>query len=312
MAPLDPILAALLSAPPDPNAIPISAQPIEKLRAEPRAALAGIDQPGPAMRRVEEEMVPVQGGSIRARVYWPNSAPAPLAPALVYFHGGGWVQCDLDTHDSLVRKLADQAGVVVASIDYRMAPEHKFPVPFEDALAATRWLADNALRLGIDPDRLAVGGDSAGGNLAAAVTQAIRDEGGPPLRFQLLLYPVTDLASDHESRRLFGQGYWLDNMPFYTDAYLRRPDERLDPRASPLRAGNLAGLPAALVVTAEYDPLRDEGRAYADALRAAGVPVAYVCAPSMIHGYLSLHPILPAGAAGLTDCAAALREGLAG
>jgi acetyl esterase len=310
MAPLDPILAALLSVPPDPNAIPISAQPIETVRADTRDGLATIDKPGPAMRRVEEEMVPVQGGSIRARIYWPHSAPSAAAPGLVYFHGGGWVQCDLDTHDSLLRALADQSGVVVASIDYRMAPEHKFPVPFDDALAATRWVAANAQRLGIDPARLAVGGDSAGGNLAAAVTQALRDAGGPALRFQLLLYPVTDLASEHESRRLYGHGYWLDNMPFYTDAYIRRSDDRLDPRASPLRARSLAGLPAALVVTAEYDPLRDEGRAYADALGAAGVPVEYVCAPSMIHGFLSLHPILPAGARGVADCAARLRRGL--
>lgn len=308
-APLDPFLADLLAAPADPNAPPLSAQPIDQVRAATRAEILSIDKPGPEMRDVREEVVPVEGGTIRVRLYWPTTARKAGAGAMIYFHGGGWVQCDLDTHDSVCRKLAHHGGVVVASVDYRLAPEHKFPVPFEDAVAATRWFAEHATRLGADSRRLAIGGDSAGGNLAAAVSHAVRDLG---LRYQLLLYPVTDLASEHESRRLFGMGYWLDNMPFYTDAYIRRPEDRLDPRASPLRAADLTGLPPARVITAGYDPLRDEGGAYAERLRASGVPVEYFCAESMVHGFLSLHAILPAGEAGLADCGAAIRRALAG
>ncbi len=306
--PLDPVLANLLSAPSDPSASPIAAVPIDQLRAATKADILAIDKPGPQMHRVHDETISVSGASVAVRLYRPSNAPPVDAPGLVYFHGGGWVQCDLDTHDSLCRLLAHHGETVVASVDYRLAPEHPFPTPFEDALAATRWFVANARRLGVSPRRIAVGGDSAGGNLAAAVAQHARELS---LRFQLLLYPVTDLASTHESRRLFAKGYWLDNMPFYTAAYAPRLEDRLDPRASPLRATDLAGLPRTRVVTAGYDPLRDEGRAYADRLIAAGVPTEYDCAESMIHGFLSLHALVAEAAAGLAESGAALRRGLA-
>lgn len=306
-APLDPFLANLLATPPDPAAPPISALPIAQVRATTKAELLGIDTPGPEMG-VHDERIPVPGASVAVRIYRPTDAPPTEAAALVYFHGGGWVQCDLDTHDSVCRLLAHHSGVVVASVGYRLAPEHPFPTPFDDAVAATRWFVANAPRLGVSKRRIAVGGDSAGGNLAAAVTQATRDLA---LRFQLLLYPVVDLTSEHESRRLFGKGFWLDNMAFYTAAYAPRPEDRRDPRASPLWAADLSGLPPARIVTAGYDPLRDEGRAYADRLTAAGVAVDYTCAESMIHGFLSLHALLPAGVSGLVDSGAALRRALA-
>jgi len=221
------------------------------------------------------------------RAYVPPSDDA--LPVLVYFHGGGWVRGDLDTHDGLCRLLADVAACVVVSVDYRRAPEHPFPTPVSDAYAATEWAAEYAAVVGGDPDRIAVGGDSAGGNLAAAVTLLARERGGPDIAHQVLLYPVTDYDLDTESYHENAEGYLLSraSMRWYWDRYLDDELDGANPFASPLRAPDLSALPSATVVTAGYDPLRDEGAAYADRLREAGVAVTYANYPGMVHVFAS-------------------------
>lgn len=225
------------------------------------------------------------GGPIPLRLYTPR-APGPR-PGLIWFHGGGWVTGSLDSHDGLCRQLALDTGAVVVAVDYRLAPEHRFPAAVEDALAATRWVADRAARLGIDAGRLAVGGDSAGGNLAAVVSAIARD-GGPPLCWQLLVYPITDCDLDTPSYRENAVGYLLTRagMAWFWDHYLPDPASRAHPHASPLRAPDLSNLPPAYVITAEYDPLRDEGESYARRLRDAGVPTRLDRFEGMVHGFL--------------------------
>lgn len=210
-------------------------------------------------------------------------------PVLVYFHGGGWVRGDLDTHDGLCRLLAEAADCVVCSVDYRRAPEHPFPTPVHDAYAATEWAAEHASVVGGDPDRIAVGGDSAGGNLAAAVTLVARERDGPAIDHQVLLYPVTDYAFDTDSYEENAAGYLLSraSMRWYWARYLDDEMDGANPYASPLRAPDLSALPSATVVTAGYDPLRDEGAAYADRLREAGVSVTHAEYPGMVHVFAS-------------------------
>jgi acetyl esterase len=252
-------------------------------------------------------------GPIPVRVYRPAgvAAAAPL-PGLVYFHGGGWVIGDLDTHDVLCRQLTAEAGVSVVSVDYRLAPEHKFPGAVDDAWAATRWVVARAGELGIDAGRLAVGGDSAGGNLAAVVAMLAREHGQPSIKFQVLLYPVTDLADESKSYQDFADGYLLtrDGMRWFSAHYLKSRDEAGDWRASPLRVRSLDRLPPALIVTAGFDPLRDEGEAYARRLRDAGVRVDYVCYGGMIHGFVPMGRLLETGNRAVAHIAASLRDAL--
>lgn len=250
-------------------------------------------------------------GSIPARVYTP-AGPRPL-PVLVYFHGGGYVVGDLDVSDLRCRILSEWAMCLVVSVDYRMAPEHPFPAAVEDGYAATRWVAQNAARLGGDPGRLAVGGDSAGGNLAAVVALMARDRGGPSLAFQYLVYPVTDWSGEQASYKQNGFGYGLnaDTMAWYTEQYLPNPADRTNPLAAPLRAINLTGLPPAMVITAEYDPLRDEGEAYAARLKQAGVPVELKRYDGMIHGFLSNAGDFDGGKQATIDSIHALRAAFA-
>ena len=220
---------------------------------------------------------------------------AQTLPALVYFHGGGHVIGNLDTHDAVARNLCNGAGCIVVSVDYRLAPEHKFPAAAEDASAAVGWCAAHGAEIGIDPRRMAVGGDSAGGNLAAVAALMARDAGGPAIRLQVLVYPVTDYACDTESYRTYSDGYgMLDarSMRWFRDHYLRGDADRLDWRAAPLRAGDLTGLPPALVLTAQCDVLHDEGEAYARRLRAAGVEVEYRKARGLIHGFFTMAPMI--------------------
>ena len=245
--------------------------------------------------RVEDRTVPGPAGDIPVRVYLPVE-DGETRPGIVYFHGGGFVICDLDSHDGACRRLANEVNAVVVSVDYRLAPEHRWPAAAEDAFAATQWAAAHAAELGIDADRLAVAGDSAGGNLTAVVAQMARDRGGPALAFQLMVYPVIDLSatrSEHASQPENARGYFLtlDQMEWYRDQYLGDADGEA-PYASPIKAGSLAGLPAACVVTAEMDPLRDEGEAYGRALRAAGVPVELHRAPGMFHGFFNMDAVL--------------------
>ncbi len=252
-------------------------------------------------------------GPIPLRIYRPAGVPAstPLA-GLVYFHGGGWVIGDLETHDVLCRQLTAESGASVVSVDYHLAPEHKFPAAADDAWAATRWVVANAARLGVDAARLAVGGDSAGGNLAAVVTLLAREQQAPAIGLQVLLYPVTDLAAEARSYRDFAEGYLLtrDGMRWFIAHYLGARDEAADWRASPIRARSLAGLPPALIVTAGFDPLRDEGEAYAGRLRDAGVRVDYVCYGGMIHGFVPMGRLIDTASRAVSLIAASLRQTL--
>ena len=251
-------------------------------------------------------------GAIALRLYRPDGLASP-APVLVYYHGGGWVIGDLDTHDSLCRDLADAGRCVVVAVDYRMGPEHRFPAAVDDVLAATRWLQAQSAALQLDPARFAVGGDSAGGNLAAVVALAWRDAGqAPPLRLQLLIYPTTDMRAGAPSHTHNGQGYLLtsDTIAYFRSHYLDE-HQLADWRASPLLHADLAGLAPALVLTAGFDPLRDEGRQYADALSAAGTPAQYVCFERQIHGFVTMGRVIDEANTAVGLCGVALRRALA-
>ena len=253
------------------------------------------------------------GGPIPLRVYRPAGVAASVAlPGLLYFHGGGWVIGDLDTHDVLCRQLTAEAGVTVVNVDYRLAPEHKFPAAADDAWAATRWTVAHASEFGVDAGRLAVGGDSAGGNLAAVVALQARDAGAPIIKLQVLVYPVTDVAAESRSYQDFSEGYMLtrESMRWFTAHYLAAAGQANDWRVSPLRASSHAGLPPALVVTAGFDPLRDEGAAYAAKLQQAGVLVDYVCYGGMIHGFAGMGKLIETGNRAVSHIAATLRQTL--
>jgi acetyl esterase len=256
---------------------------------------------------VSNREIPGPAGAIPVRVYKPN-ATGPL-PILVYFHGGGWVAGNLDTADAICRGLANAAECLVISVEYRLAPEHKFPAALDDCYVAVQWIAANAAQFGGDSSRLAVGGDSVGGNLAAVVTQVARDRGGPPLLFQLLVYPVTDFSFDTVSYRENAEGYMLtrDVMIWFWNHYLPAQSDGDSPQASPLRSRDLRGLPPALVITAGFDPLRDEGEAYASRLRDAGVAVVVRRYDTMIHGFFGLPSIFEQGKAAIAEAGKSLR-----
>ncbi|MGH7391647.1 MAG: alpha/beta hydrolase [Candidatus Rokuibacteriota bacterium] len=250
-------------------------------------------------------------GPIPLRVYRPAGIPASTAlPALVFLHGGGWVIGDMETHDVLCRQLTAEAGVSVVSVDYRLAPEHRFPAAVDDAWAATRWVVARAAALGVDATRVAVGGDSAGGTLATVVALLARDQGVPPISLQVLIYPVTDLAAESPSYGDFADGYLLtrEGMRWFKAHYLSGDGEAADWRASPLRARSLAGVPPALIVTAGFDPLRDEGEAYAARLRDAGVRADYVCYGGMIHGFVPMGRLIDTGNRAVSHIAGSLRQ----
>lgn len=259
------------------------------------------------VRSVADRSIPGPAGDIPVRVYTPaGSAPLPL---LVYFHGGGWVLGGIETHDGTCRELANGAGCVVVSVDYRLAPEHKFPAAPEDCYAATQWAAAHAAELGADARRLAVGGDSAGGNLAAVVSQMARDRGGPALVFQLLVYPVTVAGFDTPSYRDNAEGYLLTtaDMHWFWDHYLTGPADAANPYASPLRAARLDALPPALVITAEFDPLRDEGERYAHRLEEAGVSARLSRYDGVIHGFFGMTHVMDKARAAVEEACSHLR-----
>jgi len=265
----------------------------------------------PEMAAVRELGASGPHGAIPLRLYRPlGSAATEALPVLVYFHGGGWVIGDLDTHDTLCRELAQGSGACVIAVDYRMGPEHRFPAAVDDALAATRWVHRNASELGIDPARIAIGGDSAGGNLAAVVAIAARDDGTLPIVFQLLVYPATDQHYVTASHTANGQGYMLttDTMVYFRGHYIAEPAQYDDWRASPLRRPDLGGLPPAFVLTAGYDPLRDEGLAYAQRLTEAGNRCAQVCFERQIHGFLTMGRVIDEANVAVALCAAVLRR----
>jgi acetyl esterase len=259
---------------------------------------------------VRELSAPGPQGPIALRLYRPDGAPATAAPALVYFHGGGWVIGDLDTHDVLCRELAHQSGRVVLAVDYRLGPEHRFPGAVDDCVAAARWVLAQATALGLDPRRIAVGGDSAGGNLSAVVCLALREAGAAPaLQGQLLIYPATDMRAVAPSHTHNGQGYLLtrDTIAYFRALYIEQSAQWADWRASPLLHPDLSQLPPALVLTAGFDPLRDEGRQYADALSGAGTPCQCVCFERQIHGFITMTRVLDEARSAVALCAQWLR-----
>ena len=278
-------------------------------------------QPAPqAVAEVLELSADGPHGSIALRLYRPMVAPATTTgsssalPVLVYYHGGGWVIGDLDTHDTLCRELANASGCAVVAVDYRMGPEHRFPAAIDDAIAAARWVHREAGALGLDATRLAVGGDSAGGNLAAVVALAARDAGDLPIAFQLLIYPATDMRRNAPSHTANGEGYLLtkDTLAYFHDLYVTEAADDLDWRASPLLHTDLSGLPPALVLTAGFDPLRDEGMAYAARLTAAGNRASYVCFERQIHGFITMGKVLDEANTAVALCAIEMRRALRG
>ena len=277
-----------------------------------RRALA---QPAPqAVASVVELQADGPHGPIPLRLYKPLPAAPGALPVLVYFHGGGWTIGDLDTHDTLCRELANGAGCAVLAVDYRMGPEHRFPAAVDDCIAATRWAHAQAGALGLDATRIAVGGDSAGGNLAAAVAIAARDAGDLPLAYQLLIYPATDMRATAPSHTSNGQGYLLtaDTIRYFHDHYIDDRAHDLDWRASPLLHPDLSKLPPALVLTAGFDPLRDEGAAYAKALTDAGNRASYLCFERQIHGFITMGRVLDEANTAVALCAAEMRRAFAG
>jgi acetyl esterase len=250
----------------------------------------------PELESVKPLWIPAPHGSIAARIYLPRTLRKTdgLAPGLVFFHGGGWVIGDLDSHDVVCRKLADEGQLIVISVDYRLAPEHKFPAAVDDAIAATKWIAGNAGQLGIDANRLIVGGDSAGGNLAAVVAIAAREANGPAIAGQLLIYPAIDFAMTHASHSEPETSILLTHsvIRWFRDQYLNAEADAGDWRASPVRAKTLAGLPPAYVLTVGADPLRDEGDDYAGRLRQAGVAVTHRSFPGQFHGFFTMGKLL--------------------
>ncbi len=295
------------------NAPPASS-PQEQVAAQRQAyratiPLAGAPEP---VRRIEERTLPGPGGAIPARIYRPLEESG--LPVLVYFHGGGFVAGDLDTHDAPLRAVANRSGCVIVSVAYGLAPERPFPAAPEDCCAATQWVAEHAAEIGADAARLAVGGDSAGGNMAAVVCLMARDRGGPRIRHQALLYPDTELTEDTESWRAFAD----TNRPILTRTgklanialYVPAGVDKKTPYASPLHAPSLANLPPALVVTGECDPQRDEGEAYAERLGASGVLVSHTRYPGMIHGFFQFAGVLDASRQLIEQTASSLKAAL--
>lgn len=290
---------------------------IELTPAEARASQSqGRDSDGIISRLMQNKiklhaitnrLIEGRNGAIPIRIYRPSAATN--LPVIVFFHGGGWVVCDLDTHDGICRQLAQDNGMVVVSVDYRLAPEHKYPAAAEDCYDTTLWVWENAAELGVDPDKVIVGGDSAGGNLAAVTTLMAREAGKPHIAFQLLIYPATDATMSHPSVKANQDAPILTKamMDWFVGHYQRQPSDVQDPYFSPLRADDFSNLPPALVLTAEYDPLRDEGQAYAAKLLAAGSDVTVIDYPRMVHGFLSFASMASAGKPAFAHIQQALR-----
>ena len=312
---LDPQAQAVLDLIAAAGRAPLHTLSAPEARAQYRAARKALQPPPEDVAAVRDLTAPGPHGPIPVRLYRARgTSDAEQLPVLVYFHGGGFTIGDLDTHDGVCRTLANEARCAVVSADYRLGPEHKFPCAVDDCFAATRWVAQEAAALGVDARRIAVGGDSAGGNLATVVALLARDAGGPPLVAQVLIYPTTTLEHDTPSTAEFGpRGYIiaLDTMHYFRNCYLSTPEERRDWRASPLLAPDVSHLPPAFILTAGCDPLRDEGQAYAERLRAAGVEVRYTCYEGQIHGFITMGRMIDAAGRALRESAAALRNAFA-
>jgi acetyl esterase/lipase len=288
---------------------PISA---DALRGSMHRLIRAVDLPGVSLAGMETREVPRCGNPLPVRIYSPDPADRASA-ALLYFHGGAGVFCSIETHDGICRSLAEASGARVVSIGYRLAPEHRFPAALEDAGFAAEWLWENAPGLGIARSRIGVAGDSAGGTLAAALCQLGRNGDGPRFALQLLLCPVLDALAETASRRAYGEGYFVTNalMDWAMGQVCPREVDRRDQRLSPLRAADLSGLPPTHIHTAEFDPLRDEGEAYAERLRQAGVAVQYRCHAGMIHHFYGMAAAIPYARPALREAGAAVRDALA-
>ena len=309
---LDPQAQALMQLMIDKGVPPVHTMTPEEARASYRSRRAFTQPDAPEVFKVEDKLVSANGVSVPVRVYHPHAAPShSTLPGLVYLHGGGWTIGDLDTHDVLCRSLCLQAGIVVVAVDYRMGPEHKFPAAYDDSVAAFNWTVAQAASLGIDASRIAIGGDSAGGNLAAAACLGLRGQSVQPA-FQLLIYPATIMWQDTPSYHANGKGYMLtkESIAYYTENYLRNREDAKDWRASPQLADSHAGLPPAFVMTAGFDPLRDEGLMYANALTKAGVSSQYICFERQIHGFITMGRVMQEANTAVSLCASALKANL--
>jgi acetyl esterase len=307
--PFDPQVQAMRERVAAAGTPPLYTLPIDEARAADLAAIRAAAGTGEPVHEVTDRHLPGPDGDLPVRIYRPTGTGEPL-PTLVYFFGGGWTLGSIDTADEICRDLANSVPCQVITVGYRLAPEHPFPAAVHDCYAATSWIAGHAGELGADRGRLAVAGDSAGGNLAAVVALLARDRGGPDLVAQVLVYPNTDYRGDTESMRdnddetLFNRR----SVAWYWSHYLSRPQDGLDPLVSPLLAEDLGALPPALVITAEHDPLRDEGERYATRLRDAGVPVVATRYPGMVHGFFAMAGILDGGRLARGQVSAYLRD----
>jgi len=309
MTPLDPQVKVLLDQMAAANQPAFHSQsPADARKA--MDAMLNVFGPGPDVHKVEDRKIPGPAGDIPVRIYSPPGKPIGV---LVYFHGGGWVVGDIASHDYVCRALTNAAGCVVVSVDYRLAPEHKFPAGPEDSYAATEWVSKNAASLGSDADHIAVGGDSAGGNLAAVISLMARDRKGPRIRHQMLIYPVTDAAMDTPSYKEFtADGFVLSklDMEWFWGYYLANKRDGENPYASPSRASNLSNLPPAHIITASHDPLRDEGEGYAELLKKAGNRVKVKRYQGVVHGFFSLQAALDQGKTATRELAEELKASL--
>jgi acetyl esterase len=291
---------------------PVNSMTPVEARASYRSRRTFTQPDAPEVFKVEDKVVSYEGVNVPVRVYHPHAAQSQAAlPGLVYLHGGGWTVGDLDTHDVLCRSLCLQADIVVVSVDYRMGPEHKFPAAYDDTVAAFNWTVAHAASLGIDASRIAIGGDSAGGNLSAAACLGLRGQAVQPA-FQLLIYPATIMWQDTASYHANGKGYMLtqESIAYYTENYLRNREDAKDWRASPQLAESHAGLAPAFVMTAGFDPLRDEGLMYANALSKAGVSAQYICFERQIHGFITMGRVMQEANTAVSLCASVLRANL--
>ena len=312
---LDPQAQALMQLMIEKGVPPVYTLTPTQARESYRSRRTFTQPDAPEVFKVEDKVASANGLNVPVRVYHPHAAQSQKAlPGLVYLHGGGWTIGDLDTHDVLCRSLCLEAEVVVVSVDYRMGPEHKFPAAYEDTLAAFNWTVSHAESLGIDPQRLAIGGDSAGGNLSAAACIGLRDNPEVAVQpaYQLLIYPATIMWQDTPSYHANGKDYMLtkESIAYYTDNYLSRREDAIDWRASPQLAESHKNLPPAFVMTAGFDPLRDEGLMYADALSKAGVSTQYVCFERQIHGFITMGRVMQEANTAVSLCASVLKANL--
>jgi acetyl esterase len=297
-------LIAAQGGPPVEQMAPAEVRASRAAAAQAFAALAGPEEP---VARLVDRTIPGRAQAIPVRVYWPETGRR--LPVLVYFHGGGWVFGNLDQVDRVCRMIANRVPCIVVNVDYRLAPEHKFPAAADDAYAAARYVAEHAREFDADASRIAVGGDSAGGNLAAVACLMARDRGGPSFAFQLLIYPVTDYDDDRPSTYEYADGHLLTRamMPYFWRHYVSSPEEARHPYASPLNAETLAGLPPAMVITAECDPIRDQGEAYARRLEQSAVAVQLQRYDGAIHAFFQMGGVIDAGKQAMADATVALR-----